>query len=128
MTEQPKYMESDMGASEGVERKRAEGVWWAVALIWAGLVFGAESMDLLPQIGEASAWTWVFLGAGAFGLLSNLYYASRAGGPKPRTWDWLWSGALAILGLFGFTTLDLAWPLILILAGGAILAGNYLGR
>lgn len=128
MTEQPTHLESEIGVREEAIRKRAGAVWWAVALIWAGLVFGAEALGLLPQIGEADAWAWVFLGAGAFGLASNLYYLSADSMPSPRTWDWLWSGALAILGLFGFTSLNLAWPLILILAGVAILAGSFLRR
>ncbi len=128
MTEQQNYMAAGSEASDRAIRKRAEGLWWAVALIWAGLVFGAEALDLLPQIGGADAWSWIFLGAGAFGLVSNLYHVSSASTPQPTTWDWIWSGGLTILGLFGFTSLDLAWPLILILVGGAILAGTYLRR
>ena len=46
------------------DRQRLEALWWATALIWAGLIFGADSLGLLPQFGQADAWSWVFLGAG----------------------------------------------------------------
>lgn len=125
--EERDFAAAEHRASEAEIRKRASSMWWAVAMIWAGLVFGAESLGMLPQIGGADAWSWVFLGAGALGLLSNLYYIASES-VRPTTWDWIWAGGLTILGLFGFTSSDLAWPLILILAGGAILARNYLRR
>ena len=109
-------------------RKRAERLWWAGALIWAGLVFGVESLGLLPQVGGANAWSWVLLGAGLYGLTSNLYYVRPASPYKPTTWDWIWSGGLALLGLSGFTTINISWPLVLILAGTAIFISQYLGR
>jgi len=120
-------------AAEGIEskkqaRKRAEGLWWAVALIWAGLVFGADSLNLLPQIGGADAWSWVFLGAGMYGLLSDLYYLTSKSPFEPTTWDWIWSGGLTLVGLGGFTTFNISWPLILILIGVAILVGQYMRR
>ena len=65
-------------------RKRAERFWWAGALIWAGLVFWADSQDLLPQIGGADAWSWVFLGAGLYGLVSNLYYLTSKSTTSPQ--------------------------------------------
>ncbi|UCH60348.1 MAG: hypothetical protein JSV61_02435 [Anaerolineales bacterium] len=103
------------------ERQRLEGLWWAVALIWAGLVFGADSMGILPQIGEADAWSWIFLGAGLLGMLGNLYRVVSSEVPNPTTWDWVWSGIILILGLGGFTALNISWSLILILVGGVIL-------
>lgn len=114
MTIEQKMMESK-------ERKRLEGLWWAVALIWAGLVFGAESMGFLPQIGEADAWSWIFLGAGLFGTLGNLYRVTSQHIQTPTTWDWIWSGILLIIGVGGFTPVNFSWPLILILVGGVIL-------
>ena len=120
-------------AAEGAQskkhaRKRAERLWWAGALIWAGLVFGADSQDLLPQIGGADAWSWVFLGAGLYGLVSNLYYLTSKSPYQPATWDWIWSGGLTLIGLGGFMTVNISWPLILVLIGVAILVGQYLRR
>jgi hypothetical protein len=54
-------------------RKRYETLYWAGALIWAGLMFGAESLGILPQVGQADAWTWVFVGVGLYGTLINIY-------------------------------------------------------
>lgn len=117
----------EQNISKKKERQRLEGLWWAVALIWAGLVFGADSMGILPQIGEADGWSWIFLGAGLFGTLGNLYRVVSSDVPNPTTWDWVWSGIILILGLGGFTALDFSWPLILILVGGVILV-NVLWR
>jgi hypothetical protein len=112
-------LQQDTGEKKA--RQRLEGLWWAISLIWAGLVFGAESIGFLPQIGSADAWSWIFLGAGAFGTLGNIYRVTSTDAPKPTVWDWSWSGILVILGLGGFTTLDFSWPLILILVGGVFL-------
>lgn len=121
MTTEQEYMTVEQKKSEKKERKRLEGVWWAIVLIWAGLVFGAESMGLLPQIGEADAWSWTFLGAGLLGLFGGLYRLTSPDAPNPTTWDWSWSGIFLILGLGGFTAFNISWPLILILVGGVIL-------
>lgn len=127
MTTQGEFITAEQKKSEKKERQRLEGLWWAVALIWAGLVFAADSMGLVPQIGEADAWTWVFVGAGLFGTLGSLYRVASPDVPNPTTWDWIWSGIILILGLGGFTTLNLSWPLILITVGGIILV-NVLWR
>ena len=128
MTEEQDQMAAEGSQTEREVRKRAERLWWAVALIWAGLVFGAESLDLLPQVDGTSAWSWVLLGAGLFGLASNLYYVRPASPYKPTAWDWIWSGGLTLFGLGGFTTIDISWPLVLIVAGAAILLSQYLRR
>lgn len=128
MSEEQNYTAAEGAESKKQARKRAEGLWWAGTLIWAGLVFGADSLDLLPQAGDADAWSWVFLGAGAYGLLSNLYYLRSESAYKPTSWDWIWSGGLTLVGLGGFTTISISWPLILILIGAAILVSQYVQR
>jgi len=114
-------MTIEQSTGEKKERQRLEGLWWAVVLIWAGLVFGADSVGVLPKIGAADAWSWVFLGAGALGLLGGLYRMSSPDAPNPTAWDWSWGGIFLILGLGGFTALNISWPLILVLVGGVIL-------
>lgn len=89
MNEMQNYQAADRTGQKKQARKRAEGLWWAVALIWAGLVFWADSLSLLPQIGGADAWSWVFLGAGMYGLLSDLYYLTSKSPFEPTTWDWI---------------------------------------
>ena len=51
MSEEQNYTAAEGAESKKQARKRAEGLWWAGALIWAGLVFGADSLDLLPTRG-----------------------------------------------------------------------------
>jgi hypothetical protein len=121
MTTEQEYMVAEHRYNQRKERKRLEGLWWAIVLIWAGLVFGADSMGLLPQIGDADAWSWIFLGAGILGILGALYRVVSSNVLKPSTWDWVWASFCLIIGLGGFTAINIAWPLILILAGGGIL-------
>ncbi len=126
MTEEQSFMAANFEDTE--ERKRNEGLWWAGALIWAGLVFATDSLGYLPEVGEAGAWSWVFLGAGLYGLLLDFYALIDEDRPKPRAFDWIWSIGLSVIGLAGFTALDLLWPLILVVAGGAILFNLYWRR
>jgi hypothetical protein len=121
MTAEREFMVAEHRHNNRRERKRLEGLWWGVVLIWAGLVFGANSMRLLPQIGDADAWSWIFLGAGVFEVLGALYRMISPNVPNPSTWDWVWGSFCLIIGLGGFTTINIAWPLILILVGGIIL-------
>jgi hypothetical protein len=103
------------------ERRGFEGLWWAGTLIWAGLVFGADGLGWLPQIGQADAWTWVVLGAGLYGLVGTLYRQISVDTVNPRVWDYLWSGFLLIVGLGGLAGVNAFWPMVLILAGVAYL-------
>ena len=99
---------------------RLEAGYWGIVLVWAGLIFGAQSRDILPQIGQADAWTWIFLGAGLLALLIALW-RTTSDRPKPSTWDWIWAIGLSVLGLGGFTTSVSVWPVILVLVGLVVL-------
>ena len=44
MTIEQDYMTTEQKKSQKKERQRLEALWWAGALIWAGLVFGADSL------------------------------------------------------------------------------------
>jgi hypothetical protein len=103
--------------SESKERSRVEAIYWAGVLIWAGLVFAISSMGFLPEVGDADAWTYVIFGAGLYGTLLNVYYVSSPDTYNPRTWDWAWSGFWLVVGLSGFFTIDMFWPLALIFVG-----------
>ena len=118
----------ETAATERKERKRLEAIWWAGALIWAGLVFAADSLGLLPQIGESDAWSWVFFGAGSFGMLGNLYRVASPSSPNPTAWDYIWAGGLLIIGLAGMSPVDIFWPLILLLVGAVILVETLFQR
>ena len=110
------------------KRKRLEAIWWAGVFIWAGLVFGADSLGLLPQIGGADAWSWVFAGAGLSALVGDLWRVASPDQPNPTAWDYTWGGILLIIGLGGFFNLEIGFPLILILIGVVILGSMLLRR
>ena len=101
-------------------RFRAESLYWAGVLVWAGLVFGANSLGYLPQIGSADVWSWVFIGAGLSGTLLNLYSSSLPDSVT-TTWDYIWSGFWLLLGLSGLFAIDMFWPFVLVLIGGVTL-------
>lgn len=105
-------------------RQRAEALYWAGVLIWAGLVFGANSLGFIPQISSADAWSWLFIGAGLYGTLMNLYSSSL---PDPVTtaWDYIWSGFWLLLGLSGLFVVDIFWPVVLIAIGVVTLVNAF---
>ena len=109
-------------------RKRIETIYWAGVFIWAGLVFGAEHLDLLPPIGESSAWSWVFAGAGLLALLGNIYRAVSPDWPQATGWDYVWAVALLVIGLSGFFGLEIAFPLVLLVIGAITVVGAILRR
>ncbi len=117
--------EREMIKSE--ERRHLDALYWGGVLIWAGLVFGAEKLGYLPQIGEAGPWSWIFVGVGLYGLLGALWRLSSPRYSNPTTWDYIWSGFLLIVGLGGLSTFDITWPLMLVLVG-VILLGSALVR
>ena len=107
---------------EKAERKRLEAFWWAAVLIWAGVVLVADYLGILPQIREENVWSWIFLGAGAFGLLGALIRVVSDELPNPTGWDYFWSALFLIIGAAGFVGGGIAFPFALIVIGVAILA------
>ena len=107
---------------EKAERKRLESYWWAAVLIWAGLVLISDYFGILPEIGGANAWSWIFLGAGVFGLIGALFRAVNTDLPKPTGWDYFWSVLFLIIGASGFFGGGVAFPIVLLVIGLAILA------
>jgi hypothetical protein len=121
-TEQTREVISEQKNEEN--RPRLEALYWGGVLLWAGLVFAADSLGLLPQIGESDAWSWVFLGAGLYGTMGNLYRTASPTFASPTAWDYVWSGFVLLIGLGGMTSVDIFWPVALILVGGAILVNT----
>jgi hypothetical protein len=100
---------------------RLDAYYWGGALIWVGLVFGAEALGILPQVGESSAWTWIFIGGGIGGLLLCLFSLNSPDYATPTTWDWIWSGLLLLIGLGGLIAFNIPWWLVLVVIGVIIL-------
>lgn len=118
-------MENETGIKNRfIKRKRIETIYWAVVLIWAGIVFGAEKFGYLPQVGRADAWTWIFLGAGLYALLGSAYRLFSNNFTNPTTFDYIWGGILIIIGINSLTPVKIAWPLILIFVGIVLLIGT----
>jgi hypothetical protein len=111
--------------SEKAERKRLESYWWAAVLIWSGLILVAELLGVLPEIGTANAWSWIFLGAGVFGLIGALIRVVNPDLPKPTGWDYFWSILFLIIGAVGFFGGGVAFPIVLVVVGLAILANMF---
>ena len=78
-------------------------------------------------IAPGFAWSWIFLGAGVYGLLMSIVRLVSENFSNPTTWDWVWSVIFFIIGTAGFVAIDIPWWLILILIGVVIL-GNALFR
>lgn len=115
-------------ASEHERRRRLHAIYWACVLIWAGLVFAADSVGWLPRVGKAGPWNWLFFGAGLLALLGALWRGASPAYARPRVGNYIWAGVLMIIGLSGVITLKITWPLILLLVGLALLALNLFRR
>ena len=96
-------------------------IYFGGVLIWAGIVFAADSLGYLPQIGSSDAWSWIFLGAGVAALIGNLIRQASSSILNPSAFDYLFGAVLLAIGLGGFTSLYIALALVLVLVGGAIL-------
>ena len=96
-------------------------IYFGGVLLWAGIVFAADSLGYLPQIGFSSAWSWFFLGAGLFSLVGSLIRQVSPGILNPSAFDYLFGAVLLAIGIGGFTSLYIALSLLLVLVGGAIL-------
>ena len=111
--------------SEKAERKRLESYWWAAVLIWSGFFFVAELLGFLPEIGAANAWSWIFLGAGVFGLIGALIRVANPDLPRPTGWDYFWSILFLVIGASGFFGGGIAFPIVLVVVGLAILVNIF---
>ncbi len=125
-TEQMNDITTEQEKSRQAALRQLEAIYWGGVIIWAGLVFGADSLGYLPRLGGAGAWSWVFLGAGLYALLMALVRVTSQDYPNPATSDYVWAGIFLILGLGGFFSFNISWPLILVLVGIAILGKTLL--
>ena len=121
-------MTSDQTFLTEEKPRRLDAFFWAGALIWAGLVFGADGLGILPQIGQANTWSWVFLGAGAIGLVLNILSQTSENYANPTSWDWGWSVLFLVIGAAGFLSFRIPGWLFLIAIGVAILVSAFRSR
>ena len=146
-----KEEEKDEKGRSNQEEKSLEEKWrrdslgsivWALILIWAGFVFLASNMgflgvfnDLLASIGlqtaelpfklpflRLEAWSLIFIGAGVLLLSEVVIRLLIPSYRKPV----LGTAILAVIALgIGLGTWGLIFPLVLIVAGLAILLGGF---
>jgi hypothetical protein len=110
------------------EKKYLDAIFWGGSILWAGLVFGLDTFNYLPQIGDASAWSWIFLGMGVYGLLLNLIRLVSASLSDATAWDWVWAIIFLVIGAAGFASTAVPVWLFLILIGVVILGSAIRGR
>jgi hypothetical protein len=110
------------------EKKYLDAIFWGGSLLWAGLVFGLDTFGYLPQIGDASSWSWVFLGMGAYGLLLNVIRLVSESLSNANSWDWVWAIIFLLIGAAGFISVSVPWWLFLILIGAVIIGSALRGR
>jgi hypothetical protein len=110
------------------EKKYLDAIFWGGAFLWAGIVFGLDTINYLPEIGEASAWSWIFLGVGVYGLLLGLIRLVSTSLSNATAWDWLWAIIFTIIGAAGFLSVNVPWWLFLILLGVVILVNALFRR
>ncbi|MCK4977480.1 MAG: hypothetical protein KAS36_11170 [Anaerolineales bacterium] len=103
------------------EKKYIDAIFWGGAFLWAGLVFGADALSYLPQIGDSIDWSWVFLGMGVYGLLLDVIRLVSTGLSNPTAWDWSWTFIFLVIGAAGFLSVGVPWWLFLIILGTVIL-------
>ena len=103
------------------EKRNLDAIFWGGALLWAGIVFGLDTFGYLPQLGQATVWSWIFLGVGVYGLLLNLIRQFSPSFSHASAWDWVWAVIFSIIGLAGFVAISVPWWLFLILIGAVIL-------
>lgn len=126
--------EKEMTIQEA-KRKHLDRLWWAGAIIMAGVVFLAQSLEILPEIGDGYQdewWIWVFLGAGAWALVLNIFRLVSPDWPNPRTWDYIWTVIFLGVGLGSATEIDIEGSAIagiaLVVIGALLLANLMRGK
>jgi hypothetical protein len=110
-----------VGLPAGSTTRRAQHLFWALLLIWAALVVGADGLGLLPQIGAADAWNWIFLGAGTLATIGCVRRLLSHPRQDPDLSDFAFAGFLVVLGLGGFVSAWLVTSVVLLVLGLLVL-------
>jgi hypothetical protein len=126
--EREKENEKGQYAGEKFRRDPISGAFWAGILILAGLVFLADNLGYLPQVGNADEWHWIVFGAGLIVLLEALVRTLSPDYARPVTGRFILSGVLMVVGASGIIGTDVTWPLILVVVGLGILLTTLLRK
>jgi hypothetical protein len=109
--------------SNGFQLRWSERLYWAIVLLWAGAVVAADGFDLLPTVGHADAWHWIFLGAGllAFGRFAVRLLSPVIPDRGPDASDIGFALVVTVLGLGGFLASWIACSVVLVVVGATLL-------
>ena len=126
MSEQPRNEKDEKGRDEGWDEKwrrdPLNAVWWALILIWAGLVLIADNAGMLDNLGfGGQGWALGFLGAGILALLLVLIRLFVPAYRRPVTGSIIFGFILLGIGLGELTRWDVVGALVLIAIGVSIL-------
>ncbi len=149
MSEQPKNEKNEEEKErEKREEKTAEEKWrrdplgaiiWGVILVWAGLVFLANSLGMFNnlnfgaifpgvEIVPVEAWTIAFIGAGVIVLIEAVIRVLVPAYRRPIGGTLVFGFILIGVGLGSIVGWELIWPLVIIAIGLAVLLGGFLRR
>lgn len=121
-----KTQEKEVGKrwDEKWSRDPLSGIVWAAILIWAGVAFLVWNLGFLDDVrlpGDAGAWSFVMAGAGLI-LLGEVLVRLLVPAYSGPVGGGLVLGIILLgVGLGEITGSDLVWPLVIIVAGLAIL-------
>lgn len=102
-------------------------VIWAMILIWAGLVFLAQT--LWPDVFSGwEPWSLVVIGAGVIVLLEALVRTLRPEYRRPIGGTVIFGVILIAVGLGDLPGWDAYWPVLLIVAGVGLVVATFLRR
>lgn len=147
MTDQPKD-EKEEKEREKTEEKTVEEKWrrdplgaiiWGAILIWAGLVFLANSLGMFSnfsfgrfipglEIVQPEAWTIVFIGAGVIVLIEAAIRVAVPAFRRPIGGTLVFGFILIGIGLGEIIGWEVVWPLIVIAIGLSVLLGGFWRR
>jgi len=125
--EEKRSEKEEKSREEKWRRDPLSAIAWAAILIWAGLVFLADNLQLLGRW-EIPVWAVIFIGAGVIELVEAL---ARVALPEYRrgvTGTVIWGIILIAIGLGFLIGWQVVWPIVLIAIGLAILLGGLFRR
>ena len=133
MSEQPRNEKEEKDRGESWDEKwRSDplnAAWWALILIWAGLVLIADNVGMLDNLGfGGKGWALGFLGAGILALLLVLIRLFVPAYRRPVTGSIIIGFILLGIGLGELYRWDVIGALVLIAIGVSILLSRLVQR
>ena len=109
---------------------------WGLILIWAGVVFFADSMGVFRNLNRGDtafplrfeAWAFIFLGAGIILLLEALVRWTVPTYRRAVMGTVILGLVFLGIGLGNLTTFNITWPLVLIAIGAFVLIRGFRSR